>query len=133
MQTNMADDEDVLFEGLLYRLKVSKNKTLHRLPPERWKSKYIILCRGEKLVLKCFRKKPKIRKLSSRHKEVALYPSFKVDKLSNINGRAFAVQITSPEHQLCFSADEQSTIDICFPSSESSDAAGDHQRWSIQC
>ncbi|PVD22314.1 hypothetical protein C0Q70_18123 [Pomacea canaliculata] len=51
-----------------------------------------------------------------------------VDKLSNINGRAFAVQITSPEHQLCFSADEQSTIDICFPSSESSDAAGDHQR-----
>lgn len=37
---------------------------------------------------------------------------YQVDKLSNINGRAFAVQITSPEHQLCFSADEQSTIDI---------------------
>ena len=34
-----------------------------------------------------------------------------VEKLSNSHNRAFAVEVTTSSHQLCLSADEQTTLD----------------------
>ncbi|KAK7094982.1 serine/threonine-protein kinase fray2-like [Littorina saxatilis] len=108
----MDDEEDVLFQDFLYKLKQPKKGRFSRLVQERWKSKYFVLCcHGGQLELKCYKKKPKHQN-SQPKKQICLQPSFKVEKLSNAHNRAFAVELTAPFQQVCLSADQQSTLDM---------------------
>nr|KAG5690911.1 hypothetical protein BaRGS_003402 [Batillaria attramentaria] len=37
---------------------------------------------------------------------------FQVEKVNNTHNRAFALELTAPERQVCLSADEQATVDL---------------------
>ncbi|KAL8578921.1 hypothetical protein ACOMHN_001883 [Nucella lapillus] len=108
----MEDDEDVLFQEFLYKLKPSRSGRLNRFVQDRWKMKYFILtCCHQQLLLKCYNKKPKQLHNTTPKTEINLGPSFKVEKLVRCHSRAFGVELTAATHQLCLSADNPATLD----------------------
>ncbi|KAK7475425.1 hypothetical protein BaRGS_00033306 [Batillaria attramentaria] len=109
----MDDSEDVLFQDFLYKLKSSKGGRFSRLIQEPWKHKYFVLCRHQdKLLLRYYNRKPKHAGRAHPKREITLWPSFKVEKVNNTHNRAFALELTAPERQVCLSADEQATVDL---------------------
>ncbi|XP_048775897.1 uncharacterized protein LOC125680383 isoform X2 [Ostrea edulis] len=108
----MATDEEIIFEDHLYKLSGNKGKGFWP-KSNPWKQKYFILKRiGDKPVLEYYSKKPKNRNSSSSKDKVVLWPSYRLEKVTNTRNRAYVFELTTQDKYLCLSADEQRPMDI---------------------
>ncbi|XP_067662308.1 uncharacterized protein [Haliotis asinina] len=108
----MDSNEEVIFEDYLYKLSEPKNGKLHLLGKSKWKQKYFQVKRvGEKPALDYFNKKPKTSSTTPKGR-IWLHPSFRIEKLPNTKNRAFVFELTTPENQVCLSAEEQKAMDM---------------------
>ncbi|XP_071096362.1 uncharacterized protein [Haliotis cracherodii] len=108
----MDSNEEVIFEDYLYKLSEPKHGKLHLLGKSKWKQKYFQVKRvGEKPALDYFNKKPKTNSTAPKGR-IWLHPSFRIEKLPNTKNRAFVFELTTPENQLCLSAEEQKAMDM---------------------
>lgn len=108
----MATDEEIIFEDHLYKLSGNKGKGFWSKSSP-WKQKYFILKRtGDKPVLEYYSKKPKSKNSSSPKDKVVLWPTFRIEKVTNTRNRAYVFELTTGDKYLCLSADEQRRMDI---------------------
>ncbi|KAH3778080.1 hypothetical protein DPMN_179533 [Dreissena polymorpha] len=107
----MAFIGEVIYEDYLYKFN-PRSKSILWGKSNPWKEKYFIIKRvGNKPVLECFNKKPKNQNSPPKGK-VELWPSFRVEKVTNMKNRAYVFQITTPAETVCLSSDEQRNMDI---------------------
>ncbi|KAK3087975.1 hypothetical protein FSP39_013001 [Pinctada imbricata] len=95
----------------LYKLSGNKGKSLwNKNNP--WKQRYFVLKRvGNKPVLEYHNKKPKNKNAVPKDL-VTLWPSYRLEKVTNTRHRAYVFELTTPEKYLCLSADEQRHMDM---------------------
>ncbi|XP_045195821.2 uncharacterized protein LOC123551160 [Mercenaria mercenaria] len=107
----MAFIGETIYEDYLYRF-TGKSRSILWGKGNPWRQKYFIIKRvGNKPVLEFFNKKPKTRNTVPKGK-IELWPSFRVEKVTNMKNRAYVFQITTPDTTICLSTDEQRTMDI---------------------
>ncbi|XP_062579648.1 AF4/FMR2 family member 4-like [Saccostrea cucullata] len=108
----MATDEEIIFEDHLYKLSGNKGKGFWS-KNNPWKQKYFILKKiGDRPVLEYYNKKPKSKNSSSPKDKVVLWPSYRLEKVTNTRNRAYVFEVTTQDKYLCLSADEQRSMDI---------------------
>ncbi|KAL4219106.1 hypothetical protein ACF0H5_021689 [Mactra antiquata] len=107
----MAFIGEAIYEDYLYKF-TGKSRSILWGKGSPWRQKYFVLKRvGNKPVLEIFNKKPKTKNLPPKGK-VELWPSFRVEKVTNMKNRAYVFQITTPDTTVCLSTDEQRSMDI---------------------
>ncbi|KAH9508897.1 hypothetical protein Btru_050404 [Bulinus truncatus] len=110
----MEEDGNVVYQGEVFKLSEPR-KRLIGTKPGSWKLKYLIFrLKYEKPILEYHKKKPKLNKKHDKTllETVELWPSYKVEKLKNARGRTFVCEITSPDHHIFLSLNEEKEIDI---------------------
>ncbi|KAL5012039.1 hypothetical protein ScPMuIL_010590 [Solemya velum] len=110
MASAIPDMNEVIHEETLYKL-CGKTKHLWNKAGA-WKQKHFVLkIIGDKPVLEYYSKKPKNKHVQPKGR-IHLFPSYRVEKVTNTRNRAYVFEVTTPECYLCVSADEQKTMDV---------------------
>ncbi|CAE1286025.1 unnamed protein product [Acanthosepion pharaonis] len=104
--------EVVICEDHLYKLRTITGLRTFSLNYKPWRRKYFILKKkkDDTLVLEYFDRQPMNKRKPKM--QLSLYPKYRVEKITNSKNRAYVFEITTPEKQLCLSANEQRTMDM---------------------